>query len=216
MGCRRCHSEPCCCNDTPCPTVICSGITEVTDRPSCLSTFFKWSKSACFKPIDALLNLYCAIKDVSAAIREYADAVQVKGYASGFVVFSTESGTEVDPEDEVVTQYSKSPFTNKVIGIGVSTQDWNECGGAYVGESILEIRFWDFTAGSQIGNTLTLTSSSLHDKDTDEGNTISDNVAAGHVFGAKVKYTNDEGASCTLPKLDFYYIFSPIDVITEE
>lgn len=195
----------------------CSGVpARTTVIPACLSNFVRLVKHSCYTVGDGIVNLYCALVDIATAIREYSDKIQEKGYASGIVLFSTDEGDTVNPEDEVVTQYSKSPFTQKVIGIGVSTQDWNNCGGAYIGDSILEVRFWDFTAGSQIGNTLVLTSSNLHDKDTDEGNTISDNVAAGHIYGVKVKYTNEEGSSCTIPKLDFYFIFSPIDVITEE
>lgn len=212
MGCcRRCSSDPCCC--PPAEQVICPART--TSVPACLSTFFRYAKISCYTVADSLLNIFCSLNNIADAINNFADKTQEKGYASGIVIFSTEAGQEVDPEDEVITEYSKSPFNNKVIGIGVSTMDWNACGGAYIGESILEVRFWDFTAGTQVGNTLTLTSSQLHDRDTDEGNTISDNISAGHNYGVKVKYKNDEGASCTIPKLDFYYIFSPIDVITE-
>ena len=153
--------------------------------------------------------------DIAAAIREYTERTTEKGYASGVILFSTPEGDTVDPNDETITQYSKSPFNNKVLGIGVSTIDWNACGGAYVGAASLEVRFWDFTSGAQIGNTLLLTSTSLHDKDTDEGNTIANNIFPGHIYGVKVKYLNANAASCTMPALDFYIIVSPVDVITE-
>lgn len=186
-------------------------------KPSFLTSFVRYAKHTCFTVGDGVVNLYGALIDIAAAIREYTSRVQEKGYASGVIIFSTEEGEEaVDPNDEVITQYSKSPFNNKIIGIGVSTQDWNACGGAYVGAASLEVRFWDFTAGSQLGNTLILTAASLHDKDTDEGNSISNNLFPGHTYGVKVKYKNANAASCTIPKLDFWMIVSPIDVITEE
>ena len=212
MGCcKSCGCTPCSCSSEP---ATCS--ERSSSIPSCLSSFIRYTKHKCYSIGDGIINLYCALVDIAAAIREYADRIQEKGYASGVILFSTEEGQVVDPNDEVVTQYSKSPFNNKILGIGVSTQDWNSCGGAYIGDSILEVRFWDFTSGAQIGNTLQLTSSSLHDKDTDEGNTISDNIFPGHVYGVKVKYKNTQAASCELPKLDFYIIVSPVDIITEE
>jgi len=193
---------------------VCEARTNT--KPSCLTSFVRYAKHTCYTIGDGVINLYCALKDIAAAIREYTDRVQEKGYASGVIIFSTPEGDTVDPNDETITQYSKSPFNNKVIGIGVSTMDWNACGGAYVGAASLEVRFWDFTAGSQIGNTLLLTPTSLHDKETDEGNTISNNIFPGHIYGVKVKYLNANAASCTMPALDFYIIVSPVDVITEE
>lgn len=199
------------------PEEDCTCTERSSSQPACLSTFFRYVKHKCYSVADLGLNIYCALQNIATAINSYADKVQEKGYASGVIIFTTEEGEEaVDPNDEVITQYSKSPFNNKIIGIGVSTQDWNACGGAYVGAASLEVRFWDFTAGSQLGNTLILTAASLHDKDTDEGNSISNNLFPGHTYGVKVKYKNANAASCTIPKLDFWMIVSPIDVITEE
>lgn len=197
------------------PTEDCVCEARTATKPSFLSTFIRYTKHTCFTLGDGIINLYGALIDIAAAIREYTDRVQEKGYASGIILFSTPEGDTVDPNDETITQYSKSPFNNKVLGIGVSTIDWNACGGAYVGAASLEVRFWDFTSGAQIGNTLLLTSTSLHDKDTDEGNTIANNIFPGHIYGVKVKYLNANAASCTMPALDFYIIVSPVDVITE-
>ncbi len=198
------------------PTEDCTCEARTATKPSFLSTFIRYTKHTCYTLGDGIINLYGALVDIAAAIREYTDRVQEKGYASGIILFSTPEGDTVDPNDETITQYSKSPFNNKVLGIGVSTIDWNACGGAYVGAASLEVRFWDFTSGAQIGNTLLLTSTSLHDKDTDEGNTIANNIFPGHIYGVKVKYLNANAASCTMPALDFYIIVSPVDVITEE
>jgi len=197
-------------------TENCTCESRTATKPSFLSTFIQYTKHTCYTLGDGIINLYGALIDIAAAIREYTDRVQEKGYASGIILFSTPEGDTVDPNDETITQYSKSPFNNKVLGIGVSTIDWNACGGAYVGAASLEVRFWDFTSGAQIGNTLLLTSTSLHDKDTDEGNTIANNIFPGHIYGVKVKYLNANAASCTMPALDFYIIVSPVDVITEE
>jgi hypothetical protein len=194
--------------------IDCNCEARSATKPSFLTSFVRYTKAACYSVSDGVINLYGALIDIAAAIREYTDRVQEKGYASGIVIFSTPAGQSVNPNDIVITQYSRTPFNNKVIGIGVSTQDWNACGGAYVGTSSLEVRFWDFTSGSQIGNTLLLSPSSLHDSHTDEGNTISTNLFTGHIYGVKVKYLNANAASCTLPKLDFWAVFSPIDVIT--
>lgn len=197
------------------PTEDCTCEARTATKPSFLSTFIRYTKHTCYTLGDGIINLYGALIDIAAAIREYTDRVTEKGYASGIILFSTPEGATVDPNDETITQYSKSPFNNKVLGIGVSTIDWNACGGAYVGAASLEVRFWDFTSGAQIGNTLLLTSTSLHDKDTDEGNTIANNIFPGHIYGVKVKYLNANAASCTMPALDFYIIVSPVDVITE-
>lgn len=198
------------------PTEDCVCEARTATKPSFLSTFIRYTKHTCFTLGDGIINLYGALVDIAAAIREYTERTTEKGYASGVILFSTPEGDTVDPNDETITQYSKSPFNNKVLGIGVSTIDWNACGGAYVGAASLEVRFWDFTSGAQIGNTLLLTSTSLHDKDTDEGNTIANNIFPGHIYGVKVKYLNANAASCTMPALDFYIIVSPVDVITEE
>lgn len=199
------------------PIEDCTCEARTGTKPSFLTSFIRYTKDKCYTIGDGIINLYGALIDIASAIREYTDKVQEKGYASGVILFSTPEAEDAsDPNDEVITQYSKSPFNNKVLGIGVSTMDWNACGGAYVGAASLEVRFWDFTAGKQIGNTLLLASASLHDKDTDEGNTIADNIFPGHIYGVKVKYKNANAASCTIPALDYYIIVSPVDVITEE
>ena len=190
--------------------------SRTTETPSCLSTFVRLVKHKCYTIGDGIVNLYCALKDIASAIREYTDKVTEKGYASGIIHFTYTEAQTVDPNDEIEIQHAKTPFNYKILGIGVSTMNFNSCGGAYVGNSILEVKFWDYTSGVQVGNKLTLTASNLHAKDTDEGNAIDDNIYPGHIYGAKVKYLNEEGSTCALPDLDFFLIVSPIDVITEE
>lgn len=194
------------CNDCP---------QRVSEKPYCLSTFFQWAKAKCISVSDIGLNIFCALNKISDAINAYTDRVQEKGYASGIVHFSYD-GTTVDPNDVVEVQHAKSPFNYKVLGIGASIKDFGGCGGAYVGNSIIKVKFWDFTSGKQIGDLLTLTSSNLHAKDTDQGNIIDDNIFPGHIYGVKIEYLNDENSTCDLPLIDFFLIVSPVDVITEE
>lgn len=195
----------------PCST--CPARTDVT--PAGLTGFVRLVKEKCYTLGDGVVNLFLALKDIASAIREYTDRVQEKGYASGIVHFSYD-GTTVDPNDVVEVQHAKSPFNYKVLGIGASIKDFGGCGGAYVGNSIIKVKFWDFTSGKQIGDLLTLTSSNLHAKDTDQGNIIDDNIFPGHIYGVKIEYLNDENSTCELPLIDFFLIVSPVDVITEE
>lgn len=194
----------------------CSDCPSRTENaPAGLSSFVRLVKYKCYTVYDGVVNLFLALKDIAAAIREYTDKVQEKGYASGIIHFSYD-GTTVDPNDVVEVQHARSPFNYKVLGIGASIKDFGSCGGAYVGDSIIKIKFWDFTSGKQVGNLLTLTSSNLHAKDTDEGNVIDDNIYPGHIYGVKIEYLNEEGSTCNLPLIDFHLIVSPVDVITEE
>lgn len=172
-------------------------------------------KHRCYSIGDGVVNLFLALKDIAAAIREYTERVTEKGYASGIIHFSYD-GSTLDPGDEVEVQHARTPFNYKILGIGASIQVFGACGGAYVGQSIIEVKFWDFTASKQIGNKLTLTASALHDKDTDEGIEIDDNIYPGHIYGAKIKYLNTESATCNLPVIDCFLIVTPIDVTTEE
>lgn len=184
--------------------------------PACLTGFVRYAKHYCYTIGDGVINLYCALKDIATAIREYTDKVSEKGYASGILQFTMESGTDVDPNDITELQFSRTPFNFKVLGIGASTIDFNDCGGQYFLDSILEIKFWDYTSNKQIGNTLTLRNTQLNDQHTDEGMMIDDNIFTGHIYGVKVQYINEEGASCELPKIDFYFLVTPVEITTEE
>ena len=195
----------------PCPE--CPDRTSTT--PAGLSGFVRLVKDKCYSIGDGVVNLFLALTDIAAAIREYTDRVTEKGYASGIIHFSYD-GSTVDPNDVVEVQHAKSPFNYKVLGIGASIKDFGSCGGAYVGNSILKVKFWDYTSGKQIGSLLTLTASNLHAKDTDQGNVIDDNIYPGHTYGVKIEYTNSEDSTCDLPLIDFFLIVSPVDVITEE
>ena len=189
---------------------------RTSTKPSCISSFVRYTRHACYTLGDGIINIYCALRDIATAIREYTDKVSEKGYASGIIHFKYTDAEEVEDNEQITIQFSRTPFNFKVLGIGVSVMDFNECGGQYFSNSSLTIRFWDFTTNQQIGDNLTITDSQLIDSHTNEGLTIDDPISPGHIYGVKITYENEHGSTCELPDLDFYVLVTPTEIITED
>lgn len=172
----------------------------------------RFDKSSCFTDIDMLINLFGAQKDIALAIREYADTVRQKGYASAVLTYRVPLGSI--SVGEYTKTFAKSPFNYKVTGFGVSSLFFVSSGGTYPTDDVLRIKLWDFTANVQIGNTLTLNHITQHANHTDEGNPIGPNITPGHVYGAKIEYSNTDGGSWTGPDVDFFIHVEPVELIT--
>jgi len=193
----------------------CTCPTKTSTTPSCLSSFIWWTKSKCATLGDGVVNLYCALKDIAAAIREYTDQVSEKGYASALIDFLIEGGASLTDGQIINVQYAKSPFTYKVTGFGVATMLFTPGDGYYSTDDVLKFKLWDYTAGAQIGDTLVISSVQLHDKCTNEGNPIGDNIATGHIYGVKIEYTNTDAGAFIQPDMQIYIHVEPVELVTE-
>lgn len=197
------------CNNSDCEQ-------RVSVKPSCLGSFVRYAKHTCYTIGDGIINIFCALKDIATAIREYTEKATQKGYASGILQFKYSESDTVNNNDITEIQFSKTPFNLRVLGIGCSIIDFNDCGGQYFAESSITVKFWDFTTNQQIGDSLLLTSSQLIDKQSNEGISIDDDISPGHIYGVKLLYQNNDGAICELPDIDFYLLITPTEIIVEE
>lgn len=194
-----------------CPTCP-KAKTELEDI-ECLTDMFRL-KETCFTPQDVGANIFCQLKDIALAIREYSEIAAQKGYASALLHFSIPATVLTD--GQLVNQnFSRSPFNYKVTGWGVSCISWPASAGAYTDDDSVQIKLYDFTAAAQIGNTLVLNPSQLHDKHTDEGNPIGNNISNGHIYGIKMTYDNTDAGAFTSPIIHVYIHVEPAELVTE-
>lgn len=179
-----------------------------------LVQFFKRFKDSerCFTQLDGLMNLFGAQKDIALAIREYADTVRQKGYASAVLTYRLPAASQTVGTTNI--QIARSPFNYKVTGFGVSCKLFNASGGTYGNDDILRYKLWDYTANVQIGNTLTLNSTTLHGNHTDEGNPIGPNITPGHIYGIRVEYTNTDGGAFNSSDVDVFIHVEPMELVT--
>jgi hypothetical protein len=196
-----------------CPNTSCDIPSVKVQDVSCTSGFRRFSNSLkCFSVVDGAINLFCALKDIAAAIREYSELVQQKGYASALIHHRV---TGVGYDNEIKNfQLSRSPFNYKVTGFGVSCITFPDSGGDYDDDDVIKIKLFDYTTSAQVGQTLTLNKYQLHDQHSDLGNPIGNNIANGHVYGVKVEHTSEDNGAFTAPDIDIYLHVEPQELVT--
>lgn len=193
-----------------CPTAV-----DPTLEENDVNDFKRYTKGSCFGIVDIGINIFRALKDIALAIREYAEIAAEKGYASALIHFKvTEIGTISDGVQFTFTA-SKSPFTYKVTGWGISTSVIGNSTGAYAGDDTITVKLWDFTASHQIGDNLILSKIQLQDAQSDGGNPIGANISPGHSYGIiGVKSSTDAG-TLDMSDIDVYIHVEPQELITE-
>lgn len=181
---------------------------------TCASGFKRFTNGLkCFNVIDGAINLYCALKDIATAIREYTEVAEQKGYASALLHFRI-SGEDYANGEIKNFQLSRVPFNYKVTGFGVSCLSFPTSGGAYSDDDNLNIKLYDFTGSNQVGQTLSLNQYQLHDQHSDLGQPIGNNIGSGHIFGIKIEHTAEDSGSFSAPDVDVYIHIEPTELVT--
>lgn len=184
------------------------------DADECIADFNRYEESGCYTTADIGKNLFCALKGIGTQIGLLVDAQEKKGFASGVLPFRIDARSYTNGA-VINNQLSRAPLNYKITGFGVSCITFPSSAGIYAADDIITVKLYDFTGSNQIGNTLTLNATQLHDKHTDEGAIIGNNIASGHIFGVKVGYTNDDAGAFTGPIIDVYIHIEPVELITE-
>lgn len=180
-----------------------------------MTSLVRHVKSKCYTLGDGIINIFGALKDIATAIREYTDQVTERGFASALIDFKITGGASLSDGQIVNVQYAKSPFNYKITGFGVALISFTPGAGDYSTDDLLHVKLWDFTAGSQIGDTLVISSVQLHDKCTNDGAPIGNNVAPGHIYGVKIEYSNTDEGAFIQPDMQIYIHVEPVELIVE-
>jgi len=192
----------------------CSKEKIAEEDADCLEDFNRYEEDKCYTIMDGIKNIYCALKSIATKIGLLVDAQEKKGFASGVLHFRIDARSYTNGA-VINTQLSRAALNYKVTGFGVSCITFPSSAGIYASDDIITVKLYDFTGANQIGNTLTLNSTQLHDKHTDEGTVIGNNIASGHIFGVKVGYINDDAGAFTGPIIDVYIHIEPVELITD-
>lgn len=187
---------------------------RTSDNPYWWTRLVRHVKHNCFTFGDGVINITGAICRIADAINNYADNVNAKGFASALIKFTINGGASLTNDQIIDTQYSRTPFTYKVTGFGVSTKYFTPGAGTSTTDDILHLKLWDYTAGTQIGNTLVLSAAQLMDKCTNNGDIIGQNISVGHIYGIKMSYNNTDAGAFTCPYIDVYIHVEPTELIT--
>lgn len=179
-----------------------------------LDDFRSYKKSSCFSVSDGIMNIYRALKQIATNIGILADNQEKKGFASALLHYKI-SGRAYTNGQTVDNILSKLALSYKITGFGVSCLAFPSSAGIYTNDDVITAKLWDYTAGTQVGNPLTLTVSQLHAKHTDEGTPIGNNIVAGHNVGVKITYSNQDGGSFTMSDIDVFVHVEPIELMTD-
>lgn len=193
----------------------CAEITKIEiEDVEDLENYLRVKESDCFTPGDGMMNQYIQLGKIVEKLGLLVDAQEKKGFASAVLHFRFAGRSLVDNQI-VNAQFSRSPLNYKITGFGVSCIIFPSSAGTYANDDTIEVKLFDFTSNNQIGNTLTLTSTQLSDKHTDEGNVIGPNIGSGHVYGVKVIYNNTDAGAFTMNDIDIYIHIEPTELITD-
>jgi len=184
------------------------------DADECIADFKRYEEDKCYTVGDIGKNLFCALSGIGNQIGLLVDAQEKKGFASALLHLRI-SGRALTNGQTVNVQLSRSPFNYKVTGFAVSCISFPNSAGIYTQDDVVQVKLYDFTGANQIGDTLSLNAIQLHDKHTDEGNTIGPNIGSGHIFGAKLVYTNTDSGAFTMNDIDMYIHVEPTELITD-
>jgi hypothetical protein len=187
-------------------------ITTTDTKPSWFSSFTRWSCMCKVSTIEAAINIFGALTDIAAAIREYADAVVARGYAVSAQHFRIEGGTAVTNAQVISEILVRSCFNQKVVGFGASILTYPTSSGASQYDDVISVRLYDYTAGAYCSDTITLTNAQKQGNHTDDGNSIGPNITSGHRYGVKIVYTNTDGGAFTMPDLDVFILTEPTEL----
>ncbi len=190
--------------------------TKISEEEAdeCIADFNRYAESGCYTTADIGKNLFCALKGIGTQIGLLVDAQEKKGFASGVLHFRIDARSYTNGA-VINTQLSRAALNYKVTGFGVSCLLFPNSAGIYTQDDTLTVKLYDFTGANQIGNTLSLSVAQLHDKHTDEGSVIGNNIGSGHIFGVKVGYANTDGGAFTGPDIDIYIHIEPTELITD-
>ena len=187
-------------------------ITTTDTKPSWFNSFTRWSCMCKVSTIEAAINIFGALTDIAAAIREYADAVVARGYAVSAQHFRVESAGSVSNGAVISEILVRSCFNQKVVGFGASVLSYPASGGASPSDDVISVRLYDYTAGAYCSDSIILTSAQKQGSHTDDGNSIGPNITPGHEYGVKIAYTNTDGGAFTMPDIDVFILTEPTEL----
>lgn len=199
----------------PCPpdTDICCD-TRTTTNPSWWSNLVRHASAKCFCIGDGIVNICGALYAIRDSINAYTDQTTAKGFASALIDFLYTGGAALTSGQITDYQFSVSPFTYKVTGFGVSALVFTAGAGSSSVDDVVQVKLWDYTAGSQIGSTLVLSSVQHQDKFANAGLPIGNNINIGHIYGIKIVYSNTDAGSFNMPTFRTYIHVEPVELET--
>jgi hypothetical protein len=189
------------------PPVECDCPPEKNSFPY-VSQLIRWTGAKCYSYQQLLANIFGALLEISASIKALVEG-KIPA-VSGILSHRAESYGEIASGDSENVQLFTSTFEYDVVGIGASYIPpalTNE-GTIYDASHKVIVRFFDFTAGSQVGNDLVLSIISVQANFHNFGNAIG-GFGLGHLIGVQIEFDGDIGATMQDFPIDLFMVVKP-------
>lgn len=190
----------------------CDDIEEVEPTGDCVESlvYYKKSWANCWGLPVLIINLFCALKDIAAAIREAAGTPS--GRQDGVLHFNVDEWEEIEHDACLDVPILVSPFDHEVTGIGVSyispaLADANG-GPSFQTDDKFIVKLWDYTDDAIIGSPMELTTAVKIASQHDAGAVIGV-IPLGHTVGVKLCLDADAGDSVEAFPFDLLIYVKP-------